>query len=937
MYEKLFSQGTINGVTFKNRLVMSPMGIGLAELDGTPGEEMIKFYEARAAGGAGLIIPEITRVNDEHGAGLMRQLSVTKDRHIAPLSKLADAVHKHGSKIFIQLHHPGREGVSALIGGQPVVSASAIPCKVSRQETRALSTEEVKELIGQFIDGALRVKKAGCDGVELHCAHGYMLQQFLSPYTNKREDEYGGSFENRMRMLDEIIMGIREKCGKDFPLGVRLTVDEFLDKTGVTEEYIRLPEGIKIAKHLEALGIDFLDVSCGMYETGSTCVEPISFPQGWRHDMIKAVKDAVNLPIIGVSVIRDPHVAESFLADGTVDFVSMGRTWLADENWGVKALEGRDSEIRKCVSCLRCFETLEKWSGAGIPPECAVNPRMAREHKFGDPARVIEPKYTVVIGGGPGGMEAARVLAERGVKVTLIDNKDNLGGTVNYAKLPPCKDKLQWIIDYYEVALKKLGVDIRLGVEATADMVAELKPDAVIVATGSSSIVPKGIPGVPGDNVYVMEDVFTGKADLTGKNTLVVGAGLTGLETAEYIAFNGGKVTIADMLKKAAPKANQTNVADVCGRLNKKGAKFIFRHALKEVRPGEAILENVETGEQLVVPTDAVVLTLGGNPNNAIAAQLKEKGLNVKVIGSAKRDGDIPPATGGAYAVATELFDSSEKPPQFLLGMKDLTNFCRKSVMAGQQGVYMAYLTDPVAVAKVLPAPFKPYPIPVATLSVCKVSDPTFADYYYETILSVMATYNGVPGMYPVSLLLGGPGAEMATACGRDLGSMPKKLGADIHISKTGDDITVGVCRRGAQLVDAKLKIGETNNPLTNMIFQFPASGGKGYGTGYYVHFDILPDKDGNTRFISGAALENQVEYNYKTWDPAHVDLKLGSSVNDPWASLPIVTVIGGAWCENDLVLKKLHLLEEVDAQSLLPFTLTGRYDRTMFMENGGI
>ena len=188
MYERLFSKGKIGSVTLKNRLVMSPMGIGLANLDGTPSEDMIAYYEARAIGGAGLIIPEITRVNDVHGAGLMRQLSVTQDRHIEPLSRLAQAVHKHGAKMFIQLHHPGRETVTALTGGAPTVSASDIPCKYVQQPTRALTTEEVQALIQQFVDGAVRVQKAGCDGVELHCAHGYLLQQFLSPYTNKRTE-----------------------------------------------------------------------------------------------------------------------------------------------------------------------------------------------------------------------------------------------------------------------------------------------------------------------------------------------------------------------------------------------------------------------------------------------------------------------------------------------------------------------------------------------------------------------------------------------------------------------------------------------------------------------------------------------------------------------------------------------------------------------------
>ena len=934
MYQKIFEQGKIGNVTFKNRLVMSPMGTSLAEMDGSPSEDMIAFYEARAVGGAGLIIPEITRVNDVHGVGMMRQLSVSKDRHIAGLAKLATAVHKHGTKIFIQLHHPGRETVTALTGG-PVVSASAIPCKYLQQETRALSTEEVKALIQQFIAGGVRVKKAGCDGVELHAAHGYLLQQFLSPYTNKREDEYGGSFENRLRMITEIIEGIRAQCGPDFPIGVRLSVEEFLDKTGVTEDYIHIQDGVKIAVALEKCGIDFIDVSVGLYETGNVCVEPISFPQGWRKDLIKAVKDHVSIPVIGVSCIREPQIAEQFLEGGIVDFVSMGRSWLADEEWGRKVLEGRENELCKCINCLRCFESLNAWMGAGIPAECAVNPRACRERRYGNTEYDPKGHKAVVVGGGPSGMIAAKTLAERGIKVTLIDRQSELGGTINLAKKPPLKERMSWIADYYKVEFEKLGVEVKLGVEATAENIAAMNPDAVLVATGSKSIIPRSIPGIDGAHVYTVEEILTGKAGLKGKKALIVGAGVTGLETAEYLCHEGNTVVLADMLEKIAPNANHTNVADVCGRLQKYGAQFMMAHALKEIKENGVVLERMSDHKPVTVDADAVVLSLGFRPDNGLVEELKAKGIPVQAIGNAVKDGTIAPATRSGFEAARALFKTAEKTPSFITASDDMPNFGKISLMKNQEGIYLAYLTDPAAIARILPPPLKPFSVPVVTVSVCHVKEPTFADDYYEAILGVYCTYGKQLGLYPIGLVLGGPGAEMAVQCGRDNGSIPKKLGSEFVIRRNGDHVTAQVCRRGTELVNINLEVGEYNNAMTGMLYQFPEAGKKTYGGGFYFHLDREPDKEGKSHFQNGALLQNLCEYNYHSWEPGFASVELKSSIDDPWGELPVRTVIGGAYSSNDLMVHKLNLCEEIDADILAPYLLTARYDRTAFMETG--
>lgn len=935
MYDKLFEKGKIGNVEVKNRLVMTPMGTNLAELDGTVGPAMLAYFEERAKGGCGLIMPEICRVNDVTGAGMFRQLSATSDRHIPGLAKLATTVHKYGSKIFIQLHHPGREGVSALIGGQPCVSASDRMCNVSKQETRPMTLDEIHELVGQFGDAALRCKKAGIDGIELHCAHGYLLQQFLSPYTNKRTDEYGGTFENRMRIVLEIIEDIRRKCGPDFPLGCRVSVDEFLDTIGVTEDYIHIQDGIKICKTLEAAGVDFIDVSCALYETGLMAIEPVSFPQGWRKPFVKAVKDNVSVPVIAVSSIREPAVAESFLDEGVVDFVGMGRSWLADPEWGRKVQEGRENELKKCINCLRCFETLMSLNAQGLPLECAFNPRTCKEYRYGDLEPDTGAHKVVVIGGGPGGMTAAETLAKRGVKVTLIDRQDSLGGTVNLAKKPPLKERMEWIADYFRDSFNRLGVDVQLGKEATVEDIAALEPDAVILATGSAAIFPKSIPGVEGSNVYTIEVVLTGKKDLTGKSVAMVGAGLTGLEAGEFLGDKGCKVTFIDMLKEAGTNAYKNNVLDVMSRLRKMDVAWELGNALKSIDADGVVIENVDTKEEKKVTADAVVLSLGYKPDQSLKAGLEEKGIPVCLVGSAIKDGTIAPATRTGYEIGANLFRTPE--PSFVITKDELGNFAKVSNMRGQEGVYMAYLSYPEAIEKLLPAPLEPFMLPVVTVSVCHIKDPTFADNYYETILGVYCTYKGQVGLYTISLLLGGPGAEMATQLGRDNSAIPKKLDAEFFIRKNDDGkVTVGVSRRGYQIVDAELQLGSYNSPLTHVLYQAPAPGKVTSGSGYYFHFDRLPDETGKFVFKNTGLIRNVCNYTYDAWTPGYINkLELHSSPDDPWGCLPVNTIIGGAYAENNLLITSLEYLEDVDPEELMVKVIPAWYDQTAFMKGG--
>ena len=480
-----------------------------------------------------------------------------------------------------------------------------------------------------------------------------------------------------------------------------------------------------------------------------------------------------------------------------------------------------------------------------------------------------------------------------------------------------------------------MGVEVKLGVEATAESIAAMNPDAVLVASGSKSIIPRSIPGIDGEHVYTVEEILTGKAGLKGKKALIVGAGVTGLETAEYLCHEGNTVVLADMLEKVAPNANHTNVADVCGRLKKYNAQFMLAHALKEIKENGVVLERLSDHELVTVDADAVVLSLGFRPDNGLVEELKAKGIPAQAIGNAVKDGTIAPASRSGFEAARALFKTSVRTPSFITAPDDMPNFGKISLMKNQEGVYLAYLTDPAAIARILPPPLKPFSVPVVTVSVCHVKEPTFADDYYEAILGVYCTYGKQLGLYPIGLVLGGPGAEMAVQCGRDNGSIPKKLGSEFVIRRNGEHITAQVCRRGTELVNIDLEVGEYNNAMTGMLYQFPEAGKKTYGGGFYFHLDREPDTEGKSHFQNGALLQNLCEYNYHSWEPGFASVELKSSIDDPWGELPIRTVIGGAYSSNDLMVHKLNLCEEIDADILAPYLLTARYDRTAFMETG--
>ena len=687
-FELLASPIRIGTCEIKNRVVLPPMHLGFANMDGTPSERLTRYYERRAEGGAGLLITEITRVDDRTGASTFTQLAASHDYHIAPMRAFVERIHRHGAKLFVQLHHPGRQNVGLMMGTVPLsmeaqkltkgaygkalfsltpaggpflvehklLPAAAAPSKcppalLSGGRVRALRKKEISDLEQSFLAAAERMLKAGVDGVELHAAHGYLLQQFLSPYTNRRTDEYGGSLENRMRFLLNILKGIKIHCGKAFPVIVRLSVDECYDTIGHPEWGYHLDEGVRMAQILEENGADAIDVSCGGYDTINTWMEPVSFQPGWRSYMAKAVKEAVGIPVLAANLIRSPAQAEAQLGDGTQDLVCLGRPQIADPDWTKKALCG--GTIKRCINCLNCFESMEKNAYRARNGECSVNPLLGHEGEL--LPENGKGRTVVVVGAGPAGLMAAELLARRGFSVTIFEKNEKCGGQILLAAAPPEKEKTGWMIEDLEKTVRALGVTILLNTPADGEKIRMLSPEAVIVAAGSHPVKPSFAGDAASDFVVCAEDILSGKVQLTGEKVVLAGSGLTGLETAQALTAASCRVTIVEMAKELAPGAWLQHKMDILPKLAQAGVRFRVGQRLASVLDSRVEIEDVKTKKRDTLVCDRVVLALGSRPNAQVAELLRCAGFSPLVIGDCDRVGNIAAATKAAYEAVRSI------------------------------------------------------------------------------------------------------------------------------------------------------------------------------------------------------------------------------------------------------------------------------------------
>ena len=691
MYELLLSPMKIGSMTVKNRTVMTAAEFSLGQTNGKPTERLMDYYEERAKGGVGMIIPGICRVNDMGGASTFTQLAMSHDYHIEPMREFAERIHRHGAKLCIQLHHPGRQGMASAINSLPAVIPVAdrfpgvmdqifkatplllgleakgvcfsvqAPSKVELAKhgaTRmhAMSRREIRNLIRDFIEAAVRCQKAGVDCVELHGGHGYIIQQFLSPHTNRRTDEYGGSFENRLRFLAEIIQGIRARCGRDYPLTVRLTVDEMYDRVGRPGVGYGLETGKQIAKRLEELGVDAINVTSACYDAYNYWLEPSSFEPGWRKYLAREIKSVVSIPVIAANVIRTPEQAEKQLEEGDQDFVASARAFICDPHWVEKAAAGHPEEIRRCIGCLNCIRSFMTNAGVGKPGECALNMSVAREKAWFHMPRDGEGRKILVIGAGPAGLTAAQTLAMRGFDVTVYEKESLPGGQVLTAAACHLKDKLYWCIEDLMTNAKKAGAKILLGQALSPAEIAALEPWGVIVATGGEPLRPGSIPGLDGENVFTAPQIIHRETVLRNKRVVVAGSGMTGLETAEILNETGNRVTVIEMAPEIAPGTWFQLVDDEMERLGKTDTRFETGVKLLSADAAGVTVEEVKTGRQRRIEADALVLSLGVRPAGNLAKELDRLGvMRIWRVGDALKSGTIADACHSAYDAVMDI------------------------------------------------------------------------------------------------------------------------------------------------------------------------------------------------------------------------------------------------------------------------------------------
>ncbi|MED1792803.1 NAD(P)/FAD-dependent oxidoreductase [Brevibacillus nitrificans] len=642
-YSKLFASGKIGKLTLKNRIVKAPQSTGLSNMDGTVSERLVRHYKELARGGTGLIIVEYTYIDDEASKSAYCQLGISSNEHIAGLSWLVSAIHDEGAKAGIQIEHCGRQ---KFLATPPIKAPSRIPWPTIYEQTGVvpdeLTIEEIKKIVEDFGDAARRAETAGFDLVEIHAAHGYLITNFLSPHTNKRNDLYGGTLENRMRFLLEVIKNVKSKVSADFPITMRINGTDY-EPDGITIE-----ETIEVCKQAEQLGIAAFHVSGGDHHMMNYQVSPMVIPKGPNVWAAEAIKPHVSVPIMASGSITTPAFAEEILTKNHADFVSLGRPLLADPYFPAKAQQGRADDI---IPCIRCNDgCMERTFFRFRSIRCSVNPTTGREGEL-TIQRAEVPKKVLIVGGGPAGMEAARVSALRGHCVTLFE-KGDLGGALLPAAASPYKSDIQHLLTYYRAQMQKLDIEIVLA-EASRDDVHNGDFDAVVIAVGKRPKPPQITGWQEAEAIYAT-DVLTEKVR-TGENVVIVGGGLTGVETALFLAEQGRHVTIIEQQDHYMQDDLVTFKMTYTELLSKKKIHVRTSTQARKVEGNELTIVD-RYGTEVKLTADTIVYATGFQSNTAfLMAENEQAKKEIYHIGDGQQPGKIYDAIHEGYMTGLRI------------------------------------------------------------------------------------------------------------------------------------------------------------------------------------------------------------------------------------------------------------------------------------------